>query len=251
MQYSDTSGKQGIIEDITFLTGIGTTEYTVADRTRNVNGYCGKIWAAIFESYGGAKFMDDNTSTASETTTSGSNTVPYVDLDITSGTKNISLPSDTLAITGVQLKNSAGTWDNPLSPITYEEFLAAGGDGSMDSSNGTPTFYIWQGDVIRLIPTPDYTSSASCRVFLDQAFATFATNDTTKVPGFASPFHRMLSIGAALDWCIVRGPADRAANLATLYADYERRLRSFYMKRWRDRQTTGIGALPDLIDEYS
>mgnify|MGYP006408286223 FL=1 len=54
MQFSDTSNLDGIVQDITFLLGnIGTTEYVLNDRARNVNERYRQVWEVIFNAYGG------------------------------------------------------------------------------------------------------------------------------------------------------------------------------------------------------
>lgn len=243
MVFSDTTNKQGIVEDITFLLGIDINGYPLADRTRNVNERFRVVWQMIFESYGGWRYMDDNVSDA----TSG---VPYADQTLTSGTGLYSLPSGSLTIDSVQIKTSSGgTW-NRLRPVSDEEFLRRGADGAF-SSDGTPWGYMLQGDILRLLPTPNYTLASAMRIYFNQGISTFVATDTTKTPGFASPFHRMLSVGAALDYAIARGLGEKKAELKNLWDDYEARLKAFYSKRWRDVAPPRIGGRRDLMREFT
>lgn len=239
MVFSDTSGKQGIIQDITFLTGTDINAYPLADRTRNANERFRVVWHMIFDSYGGWKFMDDNVSDA----TTG---VPYADSNITSGTGLYTLPSGSLTVEGVEILTTSGGTFSKLEPLTHEQFMAMGGDG-WAASTGTPSYYMLQGDVIRLLPTPNFTLSSALRVYFAQDISSFATSDTTKVPGFASPFHRMISVGAALDYALARGLAVKD-ELQNLWNDYETRLGSFYAKRWRDRGNVRIPWSEDLVE---
>lgn len=242
MQYSDTTTKQGIIEDITFLLGVDTTSFPLADRTRSINERYRMIWQMIFESYGGWKFMDDNVSDVSTG-------VPYADQTVTSGTGLYALPSGSLTIEGVLIKFTSTGGFSRLIPITSEEFLAMGGDGRF-TSTGTPTYYLLQGDILRLLPTPNFTLSSALRIFFDQGISAFTASDTTKVPGFSANFHRMLSIGAALDYALARGPEAKAIWLQNLWNDYERRLRDFYSKRFMARFPHQIRPGMDLMDEF-
>lgn len=230
MVFSDTTDNQGIIQDITFLLGIDTNAYPIKDRTRNVNERFRMVWSMIFESYGGWQFIDDNTS---DTSTG----VPYTDTDLVSGTALYSLPSSAITVNGVEILNG-GVWQR-LQAITPEQFIDGGGD-SLFPSGGTSTHYMLQGDVIRILPTPSTDVTSGLRVYFDQEISTFLYTDTTKTPGFASPFHRMLSVGAALDYATARGVAKKA-DLQNLWNDYEIRLRKFYTKRWKDRQPARIG----------
>lgn len=242
MQFSDTTNKLGIIEDITFLTGQDTNSFPLADRVRLANERYRLINKIIFESYGGWQFIDDN---VSDTSTG----VPYADQTITSGTGLYALPTGAQTVQGVEIKNSGGTYE-VLEPITHKQFMELGGDASF-TSNSVPRYYMLQGDVLRLLPVPNYTQAASVRVFFDQSVSVFAASDTTKTPGFDSDFHRMISIGVALDYAVSHaGQADKAANYANLWADYESRLRKFYSKRFQDRFPHRI-SVGDSLREFS
>lgn len=242
MQYSDTSNLTGIIEDITFLLGLDTNAFSLKDRTRCVNERYRMVWQMIFESYGGWQFMDDNVSDASTG-------IPYADSNITSGTGLYTLPSAALTVKGVEIKNTGGNWER-LTPITFEEFQAMGADSTF-TTNSSPTYYMLQGDVIRILPVPNYTQSSSLRVFFDQDISTFAYTDTTKVPGFASHLHRILSIGAALDYAMTHpGLEQKVASLGLLWAEYSRNIRSFYAQRFQDKSPGRVRST-DLLNEFS
>jgi hypothetical protein len=244
MQFNTQADEQDIVSDITFLLGgIGVTEYTLKSRARAVNERFRMIWQAIFESYGGWQFMDDNTSDVSTG-------VPYTDQTITSGTGLYALPSAALTIKNVAVKPTSTSVLMNLVPLSPEEFYNLGGDAAFPS-NGVPLYYILQGDIIRLLPIPNFTLSTALRIYFDQDISIFLSTDTSKVPGFASPFHRMLSIGAALDFAIARNMRDKAVQLQVLWNDYEKRLKAFYSKRYLDRFPHRIGTGEDLVDEYS
>lgn len=243
MQFSDTTDEQGIIEDITFLLGVDSGNYSLPDRCRNINERFRQVWQMIFESYGGWKFMDDNTS--DETTG-----VPYADQTITAAKVLYPLPAEALTVNAVQIKLTAGGPFTKLTGLTFEQFMARGGDGAF-VTNGTPNFYILQGDIIRPLPTPNYTLAAALRVSFDQGISAFVPGDTVKVPGFASPFHRMLSVGAALDYALARQMPDKVNYLSNLWVDYERRLRAFYSKRFLARYPHGIPPVYDLMNDLT
>lgn len=250
MQFNSETNNQDIISDITFWTGVDTNKYTLKQRLLAVNEWSSTVWTWIFEAYGGWQFMDDNVSGVTGTATSGSNDVPYADQTITSGTALYGLPSGTLTVVGVEQKTTSGGPLVPLRNLTYEEFLDRGGDGSFPST-GVPEFYMLQGDVIRLLPSPNFTLATALRVFFDQGMSAFAIGDTAKVPGFASVFHRILSIGPSIDWVSAKGPANKLPNLIANRVDYERRLRSFYSKRFKARFPNRINPGNDLVDEYT
>lgn len=236
MQFSDSSNKLGLIEDITFLlSGVDTTSYPTADRTRNINERYRHVLANIFEVYGGWVFQDDNLSTT-----------PYADQTLTSGTAVYAIPTGALTINMVQLKNSGGTYDRPLTPISLDQFRLLGAENA-NSSTGSPRYYMLYEDSIRLLPTPNYTvASTGIRVFFEQGISAFAASDTTKTPGFASIFHRALSIGAAIDYAIAKGKQSQVNSLQKLWDQYIFDIRKFYAKRWRDFQPAKILKYRDL-----
>lgn len=245
MQFNGHSTNQDIISDITFLLGgIGTADYSLNDRTRNVNLHYSDIWAMIFEAYNGWKFMDDNVSDASTG-------IPSADQTVTSGTGLYGLPTGSLIVDNVAIKLTASGPFQNLIPFSYEKFVQVGGDGYF-SSNATPFAYLLQGDILRLLPTPNFTLASALRVYFQQEMSLFSASDTTKVPGFASPFHRMLSIGAALDFAIARNMVDRIKILSSApyqMSTYEDRLRSFYSKRFAARFPARMVPGGDLVKE--
>jgi hypothetical protein len=242
MQYSDSANKQGIIEDIDFLVGTDSTQYSTANKTRNVNERQRMVWTAIFESYGGWRFMDDN---SSDTTTG----IPYADINIVSGTGLYGLPTGALTVSEVSILTSA-TARQKLNGITPEEWSRMQGDASYTATS-TPLMFMLQGDVIRIVPIPNYSLTAALRVYFDADFATFTASDTTRVPGFASPFHRMLSVGAALDYALTNGMQTKVVDLQNLWNDYERRLRVFYNRRYLARFPHRIDPGTDLMSEFA
>ena len=224
MQFNSSSENADLISDITFLlAGIDTNAFTLKDRTRCVNETYRKVWGWIFESYGGWQFVDDNTSYN-----------PYAAQNLTSGTSLYALPTAALTVKGVEVQNSGGIWMKMV-PIATEQVQGVDSQGDfLQTANGVPHYYSLYGDVVKLYPAPNYTVSNGIRVYFDEDIAVFLSSDTTKVPGFVSPFHRALSVGAALDFAIARSKKDKVASLSALFMDYERRIKQFYSQRYAE-----------------
>lgn len=244
MQFNSESNNQDIISDITFLlSGIDTNEYSLNDRTRAVNLRNYQVWSMIFESYGGWLFMDSNIAG-----TTGTGDVPYADQTVTANQPFYVLPTGALAVTGVEIKYTGASSWIPITPMSHEEFLSRGGDATFPTAS-TPWAYLLQGNILRLLPMPNYTQAASLRVFFDPDIYIFVPSDTTKTPGFAAPFHRMLSVGGALDFGLVRG-LPKAMTLQALWTDYETRLRRYYANRYKAYNPDQIKPGEDLVQEF-
>jgi hypothetical protein len=239
MQFNDSSTKLGLIQDITFLTGVDTNKYPIADRTRNINSWNSHVWTWIFEAYGGWQFDDDNSSAPT--------TMPFGTVTLVSGTSTYGLPTGTLTIRKVDILQSDGSTWRPLDPLPLE--MIGVGEGEFLKTSGTPRYYRPVGDVVKLYPAPNYNGTNYLKVFFDRDMLAFDAADTTEVPGFASPFHRILSVGASLDYAIANGVNAKIISLTNLVNDYEKRLKKFYAKRFLDNFPTRI-RVHDSVQEY-
>lgn len=250
--FNSNADQQDIVNHTLFLLGrITTSEYPLKDIARNVNAGLSIIWQAIFEAYGGWKFMDDG---QSDTSTG----VPYADQTITSGTGLYSIPSASLVIDGMIFRTAASQPYQQLKPLTHEEFMAMGAD-AMFPSTGMPIYYLLQGDIIRLLPIPNFTlASTGLRVFFQKDMTAFASTATTATPGFASPFHEACAVYAALVYAKAYMP-DRVSQLSADWVYYvgdpgkklTGAIQAFYAKRYAERWPKGIPAGRDLVEEYS
>lgn len=239
MQFSDNATKLGLIEDITFLTGVDTNKYPIADRTRNINSWSGKVWTWIFEAYGGWQFDCD--------TTSAVDSLPEGAITLVSGTAIYGLPTGTLVIRKVEVLQSDGITWRPLKPLPLEMI---NNEGAFLSSGGIPRYYRPMGDILKLYPKPNYGGVNYLKVFFDRTMTQFAAGNTTEVPGFASPFHRILSIGGSLDYTIANGLTSKIAVLSKQVIDYEQRIKKFYAKRFQDNFPPNM-RVSDTVRQYT
>lgn len=189
--------------------------------TRHINTCSSKVWSWIFESYGGWIYDDGN-----ETD------LPQGATDLASGTSKYALPSEALTVNRIEVMDSAGNYVK-LTPITQE--MIASGIDEFQSTDGTPQGYRLIGNTVELFPAPSYNSTGGLKVYFDREAVAFASTDTTKAPGFASPYHNALAVGASLEWMKIKQP-DHATivHLKEDWARYERDIRQFYTERWKD-----------------
>jgi hypothetical protein len=229
MVFSDTSTNQGIIQDITFLLGVDINAYPIQDRTRNVNSRLDLVWSIIMDSSSGWLVDDKN----SEFYLTQSISAP-------AGQYSFQLPANIMTVISISFAygDPAETWN--LEPMTMQEIQDMGGFDNVVVP-GRPKYYTLSGGLVTIFPYQASTDATESllRVTCDNTLQRFVYTDTTLTPGFDEPFHRMLSVGAALDYAIARG-SDKRAELQNLWNDYEGRLRKFYAKKWKDRQPAKI-----------
>lgn len=225
MQFSDTSGKTGLVEDVTFLTGADANAYSMADRTRNMNRW---YYKAVIEAWkaGDTWKFDDTNATG----------YPVAVTTMVDSQNDYSLPSTALKIQRVEVKDSNGDW-SVVDPISQEEI-----DGALDEYyeiDGVPIRYRMVKNSVWLYPAPaasKVTLTSGLKIYFLREVDEFTAADTTQEPGIAEPFHRVISLGGAYDYCLAKKPdyADRMRNeLERLLAD----LRAFYATRFENQKT--------------
>lgn len=220
MVFSDTTTKQGIIEDIDFNCDSDTNTYPVADKTRNVNRAMDKAVSLIFDSDGIWEWDDSNQTD-----------LPIATTSLVSSQADYSFAVTHLKITRVMVKNSSGKWQI-VQPFDITE------DASLtflqDNNNvGTPMMYDKRANSIFLSPTPNYASSGGLKIYFQRPSTYFTVADTTKEPGFAAIFHRYLSLCASYDFCAVKG-LPKASQFKNDIKEMETAIQKFYGKRNRD-----------------
>lgn len=229
MVFSDTTTNLGIIQACEDYCGLGITGISgdankLKEFTRYSNRASRKIWHWAFMSQGLWQYDDSN-----ETD------LPQGVADLVSGTSKYALPSDALTVRRVDIKNSDGVWDQ-LRQLTEKDIIGGLEDYYEDDS--TPYRYRLIGNTVELFPGPDYASTGGLKVFFDRDSSDFANSDTTKTPGFASPYHDLVAIGASLEWLKAKRPDSN--TLGQLKEDWlrgEKEVIEFYSNRNKDNKT--------------
>lgn len=223
MQFSDTSNKTGIVEDIDFLCGTDATSYPLVDKARNVNRHYYKVVADIHRTAGRNQYDDSNLAS-----------LPKTDLTMVEGTHEVALAETNFLIHAVEVKDLAGNWVRIQEFDLAEKYRSV---SSFNTSSGFPRFYDVLGSYLYLEPAPtaaSVTLSSGLRVWVGREVDAFTAADTTQEPGFAEPFHRILSLGASYDYLIVNGPKEKADQILAQYETLREELRTFYSNKNRD-----------------
>lgn len=226
MQFSDTSGKTGLVEDIDFLASTDAVSYPLADKARNMNRHYYEAVADIFRVAGRNQYDDSNLASLNK-----------VDLTMTNLTHEVALADGNMKIYGVEVKDLAGNYTR-LNEIDFDDMKRS--ISSFTTSSGFPRWYDLRGAYVYLEPAPSSASvtlTSGLRLWVGREIDIFTSADTTQEPGFAEPFHRIISLGAAWDYLVVNGPTDKADRVLQKYQMLREQLRIFYTEKNEDVQT--------------
>lgn len=232
MQFSDTTAKQGLIQDIDFwLFGNSdsiNTAYTVADRTRRINQRLNKVISIIFKVDRRWKFDDfnqDDTNIFYTTIVSGQQ-----DYEVSG--------ADFLTISEVAVKDSEGKYQI-LSPVVREGNNAQSLSDLEDGDAGMPLYYEKYANSIFLYPKPSttyVTASAGLMVRGKRLPSYFLYTDTDKEPGFNPLYHEYLSIGASYDYALANGMGNKVSQLQPEIERLEYEIENSYKSRTEDEK---------------
>lgn len=228
MQFNSHASNFDIVSDTKYWCGIPTTDstkYPIADITRNANLALDRVVSLIQESDNIWEWDDQN-----ETD------LPIAKTTLVAEQQDYGLAVTHLKIHRVRIKDSAGEWVT-LTPINRRDLT----DAKLTQTSGTPLQYDKMGNSVFLYPKPSATGvtlASGLEIQFQRGASYFTTSDTTKTPGFASPFHRLVSLYAALDYCEANGLERRITRIQGRIATLEEKLVTFYTQRSPDTKNT-------------
>jgi hypothetical protein len=156
--------------------------------------------------------------------------LPVGTASLVSAQQDYSLPVTHLKVIRVRAKDSAGNWVT-LQPISRRSL-----SDSELSATGVPRYYDKLASSIFLTPTPNYASSGGLEVQFQRPSDYFVVGDTSKEPGFASVFHRLISLYPALDYTEIHSMDAQSAKIRNRIEKMEAELVEFYSSRDYDKQ---------------
>jgi len=224
---SITTDRLGLVEDTLYLCGLPTvsasySSYALADITRNLNKAYQEVATDIMGCAGSWQYDDTNNAS-----------VPTTYITMANASASYAIPSTVFKVRGVEVKDSGSTWTR-LKQVDYNDINIP-----LDeyfSGSGTPTHYDLIGSRLILYPKPSSSSvtlASGIAVMTDRDVTLFTTASTTAEPGFASPFHKILSLSAAIDFVQDKGQQDR---LVAMKERVRQNMISFYSHRNVTRQ---------------
>jgi hypothetical protein len=228
MQFSDTSGKQGLIQECEFWTNLGDAIIS-GDTTllkvfaNRINRAYDKVLPLVLSRTDKIKWDDINHTDH-----------PIGTFDITSGISDYQLLVDDnslsiLNITDVMiLQSSTSTEYTTLRRMTLDEPRALRAMSPNPTDSGVPSAFVEKNNTVFFDVKPNYTATAGGKFFFERIPDYFTSADTTQTPGIPAQFHALLALHASKDWLAVNKPESRllVGEIKEEIAKQERNLKS-------------------------
>lgn len=176
--------------DLDFLCGSTSATYSPANKRRNMNIAYRDAARIIWESDGGWRYNDSNATT-----------LPKAYTTLVNAQQDYTLPTTAMRVARVEVMDGSGNWIK-LQPLDPQE-VKTGMPEFLGGNVGTPLYYEVVGRSLLLYPTPGtgyVTMTDGLMIYVDRDVTSLAVSATTTEPGFAAPFHRILSYAAAIDF---------------------------------------------------
>ena len=230
MVFSDTSTNQGLVQEIDFLLGTNSTTYGINDKTRNINRALERVASIIQTADGKWDWEDLNNAD-----------MPIATTNIVSAQQDYSVDTTFLKIKGVYYLDTTGTWNELIYSSDKDGFLQL-----TTNDTGIPSRYTIVGNSILLDVYPTSSVTGGLKVYFARDVHLFTVSDTTATAGFASQFHRYLSLSAAYDFAIAKGK-DIANTLRNEMLIMEKGIKEHYSGRLevenRNMRVAGISSV--------
>lgn len=221
MIYNGETNNQDLYSDTRFLIGVSSTDTTtfpLVDFTRSANFALDKVVSVIFRADNRWEFDDSN-----------STDLPIATASLVANQQDYGIAVTHLKILKVRVKDQQGEWVS-LNPINRRDLT----DSQLTATAGDPVNYDIIGNSIFVYPKPSYSSTGGLELQYQRGGSYFITTDTTKTPGFASQFHRLISLYAALDYCETNTMSQRVTIIQNKITLLENELVVFYSSRDMD-----------------
>ena len=264
MVFSDTTNKNGIIQEIELWTNLGDGAISgdavlLPQFTNRVNRCFDKIMPRVLSHDTNQRWDDVNHPTH-----------PIGTADIISGQNDYSFLADSagnsvLEITKILAKQSATATEYGIQLYqvipgdkTHLYGTQSGVVGTIDAMEetrilspfstdlGAPNRVVIKGNSFFIWPVPNYNCTAGFKIFFERTESYFASTDTTKTPGIPAIFHPLLPMYASKDWLIIHKPGNTAliSYLSSEIATMENNLDDMIGKR--NPNKAGMRPVTDL-----
>lgn len=202
-----------------------STSYPLTQKARNVNRWLEIVVSLIMQADSRWEWDDSNQTD-----------LPIATTTLVDSQQDYNIAGATfLKLMRVEVKDINGNY-YLLDPIS-EKDVQNQALTEFQKTAGRPLYYDKLGDSIFLYPKPastHVTLSAGLKAYFQRLPSYFTSTDTTKVPGFAPLYHRILSLGAALDYAIQNELIGKVNLINPMIEKMKGELVKFYGSRIRD-----------------
>ncbi len=237
MVFSNTTSNDGLVQEITFFTGLDTNAVNTKERARCINQWYYKAAILAWKSDPDWQFDDVNNAASA---TDGSWTfdafagLPRATRTMTDNVRIYALPSTALSIERVEVLRTDGNWYvvKPLEEAKIPEDFAI---PEYFKTKSIPAYYNLVGSNIELFPAPDssqVTVTAGLKVYTSREVKKFVSTDSSMEPGIPEPFHRILSLGASYDIGVAKG-LENTNRLKSDVSELLNEMRDYFTSRQR------------------
>lgn len=227
-----------IVTKIYDYTKTNSSSYPADNLIIDINQAYNRIVSLIMQADGRWQWDDDNRSD-----------LPIATTTVTANQQDYSIAVSHLKLLRAEIKrNGATVWDKLVPIDEADEPL------SLDNVNtGVPSYYDKIGNSVFLYPIPNYTQSASLKLYFQrgpdeytgaQIWSSYLVGDSaatkaaytlngTKPPGFNSLYHDLIPLWVAYDYAISNGLSTASGFLNEILRK-EEQLKRDYGKRDKD-----------------
>lgn len=140
--------------------------------------------------------------------------LPIATATLTTNQQDYSFATSHLEISRVEVQDQNGNWSK-LVPIDQSDVYNQSLTDFMKTA-GTPFYYDKIANSIFLYPKPNYTQSASLKIYFKRGPSYFLTSDTTKTPGFNALYHDLIPLWIAYNFAVANGKANASQIMSEI-----------------------------------
>lgn len=203
--------------DCLFMSNATLTQYPDTDLVRNINIAYDDIVLSIWRVVGDWQFDD------------GTDDLPIATAALVSGQDNYALPTRARQIERVEVKDNTGEYVK-LTPIDQANIKSS--LEVFKGTDGIPRYYDLVGNSIMLYPASNYAATEGLLIMMNRAVTQLS--EGTDTPAIDRELHPLLSLKAALRWCIAKGKSTKRNELEREIFTLEDKLKALYSSRNKD-----------------
>jgi len=179
-----------ILTDARRLTKSDSTSFPTSEVVDSSNRAMDRITSLIRDAEGRWQWDDSNNTD-----------LPIATTGLVTNQQDYSLDGLHYRISRAEVQDSAGNWTRLKSMDAvdvYDQALT-----SFLNTAGTPQYYDKVGNSLFLYPKPNFTQTASLKLYFERGPSYFTTSEDTKTPGFNPIFHRLVALWCAYDYALI------------------------------------------------